>query len=221
MAAKTILSANQQKLLKILSNNKFVCDFFYLTGGTALSEFYLHHRFSEDLDFFNEQEFDPQAVFVILESVKKQAGIKKIAAEQSFNRNLFFIHLEGGDIIKTEFTFFPFTRMEIGKKIGNLQVDGLLDIAANKIFTIYQKPRVRDFIDLYFILKKERWTIGELVKKARIKFDWHIDPIQLGSRFLEAKELKDYPLMITKIEDDKWQQFFLDEARKLSKDIFK
>lgn len=221
MAAKTILSVKQRKLLKILSGNKFVCDFFYLTGGTALSEFYLHHRFSEDLDFFSEREFDPQDIFVILKSVQKQAGIKKIATEQSFNRNLFFIHLKDGDIIKTEFTFFPFVRIETGKKIGNLQVDGLLDIAANKIFTIYQKPRARDFIDLYFILEKEDWTIGELVKKARIKFDWHIDPIQLGSRFLEAKELKDYPRMITKISDDKWQNFFLDEAKKLGKDIFK
>jgi len=27
-----------------------------LSGGTALSEFYLHHRFSEDLDFFSEKE---------------------------------------------------------------------------------------------------------------------------------------------------------------------
>jgi predicted nucleotidyltransferase component of viral defense system len=25
---------------------------FYLTGGTALGRFYLNHRFSEDLDFF-------------------------------------------------------------------------------------------------------------------------------------------------------------------------
>ncbi|MFN7189323.1 MAG: nucleotidyl transferase AbiEii/AbiGii toxin family protein [Cyclobacteriaceae bacterium] len=25
---------------------------FYLTGGTALSRFLLHHRFSDDLDFF-------------------------------------------------------------------------------------------------------------------------------------------------------------------------
>jgi hypothetical protein len=25
---------------------------FYLTGGTALDRFYLHHRYSEDLDFF-------------------------------------------------------------------------------------------------------------------------------------------------------------------------
>src|SRR3989338_2214922 len=108
MAAKTILTANQQNLLKILSNNKFVCDFFYLTGGTALSEFYLNHRFSEDLDFFSEKEFDPQAIFVILKSIQAKIGIKKIAAEQSFNRNLFFLYLKDGDIVKIEFTFFPF-----------------------------------------------------------------------------------------------------------------
>ncbi len=31
---------------------------FYLAGGTALSEFYFHHRISEDLDFFTEEELD-------------------------------------------------------------------------------------------------------------------------------------------------------------------
>lgn len=32
---------------------------FYLTGGTALSRFYLHHRYSDDLDFFihNKEHF--------------------------------------------------------------------------------------------------------------------------------------------------------------------
>ncbi|MFH1233514.1 MAG: nucleotidyl transferase AbiEii/AbiGii toxin family protein [Patescibacteria group bacterium] len=29
-----------------------MCSNFYLTGGTALAEFYLHHRLSEDLIFF-------------------------------------------------------------------------------------------------------------------------------------------------------------------------
>lgn len=28
---------------------------FYLTGGTALSRFYLNHRYSDDLDFFVNQ----------------------------------------------------------------------------------------------------------------------------------------------------------------------
>ena len=29
---------------------------FFLTGGTALAEFYLHHRFSEDIDLFTLDE---------------------------------------------------------------------------------------------------------------------------------------------------------------------
>jgi predicted nucleotidyltransferase component of viral defense system len=33
---------------------------FYFGGGTALSVFYLQHRYSEDVDFFCEKEIDPQ-----------------------------------------------------------------------------------------------------------------------------------------------------------------
>jgi predicted nucleotidyltransferase component of viral defense system len=31
---------------------------FYLTGGTALSRFYLNHRYSDVLDFFAHQKAD-------------------------------------------------------------------------------------------------------------------------------------------------------------------
>ena len=31
---------------------------FYLTGGTALSRAYYHHRFSDDLDFFTHNDPD-------------------------------------------------------------------------------------------------------------------------------------------------------------------
>ena len=37
----TILSPNQRNFLEISSRNGFVTDNFYLTGGTALAEFYL------------------------------------------------------------------------------------------------------------------------------------------------------------------------------------
>ena len=84
MASKTILSKNQQKLLKIIGNNKNIRRYFYLTGGTALAEFYLHHRLSEDLDFFSEEEIDSQTVFSFLKSIQKSAGIEKIDAQQSF-----------------------------------------------------------------------------------------------------------------------------------------
>lgn len=219
MAIKTILSVNQQKLLKIIGNNKNICQYFYLTGGTALAEFYLHHRLSEDLDFFSEEEIDSQIVFAFLKSIQKSAEIKKIDAQQSFNRNLFFLHLQDGDIIKTEFTYFPFPRIEKKNKIGNLFVDSLLDIAVNKVFTIYQKPRSRDFIDLYLIVQTNKFEIIDLIKKAKIKFDWHIDPLQLASQFLQAKEVKDFPRMIEDIAPEVWQKFFEMEAKKLKDQI--
>lgn len=219
MAGKTILSANQRKLLNIISDDKAICSNFYLTGGTALAEFYLQHRYSEDLDFFSEKEFDPQAVFVFWKKIQKTAGIKEIDFQQSFNRNLFFLRLKDGDIIKTEFTFFPFPRIEKKNKIGQLPVDSLLDIAVNKLFTIYQKPRSRDFIDLFLILREERWAISDLIKKAKIKFDWHVDPLQLGAQFFQAKEVKDYPRMIVEIKPSEWREFFVMEAKKLKNNI--
>ena len=214
----TILSQNQTRILGMLSKEKSVYDHFYLTGGTALAEFYLEHRLSEDLDFFTEDMFEPQDISIILKKLQKKIDIRHIRSEQSFNRNLFFLELEN-DVIKTEFTYFPFPRIEKKKKIDDLFIDSLIDIAVNKVFTIYQKPRSRDFIDLYFILKKENWNIDDLVKNAQIKFDHYVDPIQLGSQFLKAKELKDYPKMITQIDDTIWQDFFVNEAKSLEKQI--
>ncbi len=218
--AQTILSRNQNKVLSAVSRDRKICRFFYLSGGTALAEFYLKHRFSEDLDFFSENEFDAQAISVFFKKNKIKLGIKKIDFEQSFNRNLFFIHLKN-DIIKTEFTYYPFPRINKSLKKDGLDIDSLLDIAVNKIFTIYQNPRSRDFIDLYFIIKKTGWTISELVKKAKIKFDFHIDPLQLGSQLILAESVKDYPIMKKKINNKVWQDYFISEAKKLESLVIK
>jgi len=218
MAQKRVLTDNQIKILDLIKQEDSICQNFYLSGGTALAEFYLQHRLSEDLDFFSEKEFDPQAIFVFFKKIQKEVGIKKIDVQQSFNRNLFFLNLSN-DIIKTEFTYYPFPVIEKGFSYGNLRVDSLLDIAVNKVFTIYQKPRARDFIDLYFICQLKGWDILDLVKKAKIKFDWHVDLLQLGSQFLKVKNVKDYPTMIKKIAHKDWQDFFIQEAKKFNKDV--
>ena len=216
----SILSDNQKRLLSLVSSEKNITDHFYLTGGTALAECYLGHRLSEDLDFFSENEFEPSDVSVFLKKIQKKARIVSIRYEQSFNRNLFFLELKD-DTVKTEFTYFPFPRIEMGEKISQLYVDSLIDISVNKLFTIYQKPKSRDFVDLYFILQKEKeWTVAELVKKAQIKFDHHIDLVQLGAQFVRAPELKDYPRMIKPLAPAITQAFFIEEAKKLSSEIF-
>lgn len=220
MNQPSILSDNQKRVLKLLSEEKSICANFYLTGGTALAEFYLHHRLSEDLDFFSEQEFDPQSISVVLKKIQTVAGIKKVEYQQSFNRNLFFLHTDA-EVIKTEFTYFPFPRIEQKQKIGELFVDSLLDIATNKIFTIYQNPRSRDFIDLYLILKSNpALALDTLAEKAQIKFDNYIDPLQLGAQYMKVMEVKDYPRMLEKLDEKIWQDFFIAAAKKLSGRVF-
>lgn len=221
---ENILSENQKNILSIISKDKTLCDNFYLTGGTALAEFYLKHRLSEDLDFFSENEFNPQSISVFFGKIKRCAKIKKVEFHQSFNRNLFFLDLTDGDKIKTEFTYFPFERIDKKKKMENLHIDSLLDIAVNKAFTIYQNPRSRDFIDLYFILKNppaggKNLSLDGLVKKAQIKFGNYIDPIQLGAQYMKAKEVKDFPKMLVDINENIWQDFFVLEAKKLSEKV--
>lgn len=120
----SILTQTQLRLLEIIGENAWLQKTFYLTGGTALAGFYLQHRYSEDLDFFSEQEFDAAEVPIFLKSRQADLGIVSIDIQQSLNRNLFFLHLKD-EIIKTEFTYFPFSRIEQGSAVMQIQIDSL------------------------------------------------------------------------------------------------
>jgi predicted nucleotidyltransferase component of viral defense system len=211
---KQILTKNQIAFLERLQKNKFFVKNFYLAGGTALAAFYLQHRYSEDLDFFSEAEIDVFQLDIFLKTLRKDLQITSISFENSFNRNIFFLSF-GKEVLKTEFTYFPFPRIQKGRKEYGIEIDSLEDIATNKLFTIYQRTQARDYIDLYFICREHGFSIDDLLKNAKAKFDWHIDPVQLGAQFLKATQAKDYPRMIKKLPDKEWHDFFIKEVKKL------
>lgn len=215
---KTILSSAQKQVLQILSEDTVFIKNFYLTGGTALSEFYLHHRLSEDLDFFSQDEIDKIWLNTISAKIAKKIKSTK-DIQESFNRNLVFFNL-GNQIIKTEFTYFPMPQINKPVVKNNIPIDSELDIATNKFFTIYQKPSARHFIDLFLLLSKNEYSWEQLKKLARIKFDTNIDPIQLGSQLIKAKDIADLPKMLIKLPDKKWREYFLQKAKELKTEIF-
>jgi len=213
-----ILTETQKKFLAILGRSNFVAGAFYLSGGTALAGFYIPYRYSEDLDFFSVNEIDLPSLSIFLKSKQKELKVTSVEYQQSFNRNLYFLTI-GDEILKMEFTYYPFPRIETGKKEFGIQIDSLLDIAVNKLFTIYQQSRARDYMDLYMICRETNWTISDLILKAKAKFDWHLDVLQLGTQFMKAGEAKDYPRIIKPLDDAEWQGFFKSEAKRLKTDI--
>lgn len=216
-----ILTSEQKQFLDIVAEQKFLRERFYFTGGTPLAAFYLHHRLSEDIDLFSEEEIHAPSLKVFMKKAQNRLGAHSVDYTNFLGLHSFQISFSKTNILKVDFNYYPFPRIEKGMKYKNISVDSILDIAVNKVQTIATKPRARDFIDIYFILKEYDYSFADLLKKARIKFDWHIDPLQLGSRLFLATEVRDYPRMIKKIDNEEWQNFFIKEAKKLKSEIIK
>ena len=217
-----ILTREQNEFLDLAGKSPHISKNFYFTGGTPLSAFYLKHRLSEDIDLFIEkEEVRIMSVRNFIRSIQPKLGVFKFDYRQFFGLHSFQLYFSKTNILKVDFNYYPFPRIEKGMKYKNVEVDSILDIAVNKVHTIAMKPRARDFIDIYFIIKEKRYGFNDLLKKAKIKFDWHIDPLQLGSRLFMAREVKDFPRMVKKIDHKEWQEFFVKEAKKLKSEVLK
>lgn len=221
MGQKTILKPIQRKFLDLVQAESYLIKRYYWTGGTVLSEVYLHHRNSEDIDLFTEKEE------VHLPSIKDFVGIsgaklgaKGISYTRFLGLHTFVFNFKSDSQLKIDFNYYPFPRIKKGHKWKGLEIDSIQDIAVNKLHTISTKARERDFVDLYFILKEESWNLRELIILAKTKFDWHIDPIQLGQTFTQVVALKDVPNMLVPFDRKEMENFFLTQSQELQTDIF-
>lgn len=131
-------------------------DRFYLSGGTCLSRFYYHHRYSEDLDFFYDGHQFPKEEFEItfreiINRISEQFKTELTVDGEYFKR--LFVYKK--DItLKIEFIFENFKTVGKRKKITEIYIDSKENIAANKLTTIYARKTAKDFLDLYFLLQE-------------------------------------------------------------------
>lgn len=219
---KTILTLFQQKVLAEFKKTS-LAQKFYLSGGTALAEFYLKHRKSEDLDFFTQEELDLDELKKFINLIAKKGRFQKVEFQHGFGLYTFFLTKARKELVnKIDFGQYPFGPIEKLKNFRGILVESLYDIGVNKAHTIAFRPRLRDFIDLYFIFQQEpEWAFQDLLQKSFEKFEMRADPLQIGQNLLEVRNLVDMPLMIKKINLEEVQKFFLKEAKKLGKQILK
>src|SRR5947209_4431075 len=79
---------------------------FYLTGGTALAAFYLHHRDSDDLDFFTDGEVPGTEVGGFLAG---GGGVTARSFPRLYHRRIFLLGVARAPL-KVEFSRYPFPR---------------------------------------------------------------------------------------------------------------
>ena len=164
-----VLTPYQEQFLDSFKESELAAN-FYFTGGTALSCFYLQHRYSDDLDFFGEEK-DVLDIRFIISFLKTLLFVRDFRYESIYDRRLFFLEISKHEHLKIEFCLYPFKRIDKTKKIDTLMIDSLEDIFVNKLAALTDRNEDKDLVDIYFILKEKGVDyIIRGLEKAKEKF---------------------------------------------------
>lgn len=125
---------------------------FRLTGGAALVEFYLHHRLTKDLDLFG----GPGADLDRAERALRDAALAAGAEVTTLQRFAEFRRLSiqrGSESTIVDLAIDRAPTVSPTRLLGNVVVDSLEEIAANKLCAVLGRAEPRDLVDLMLILR--------------------------------------------------------------------
>lgn len=115
-----------------------------LAGGTALA-LQIGHRKSIDLDFFGHIDYSIDELKMAMESVS--SDVQPINSTKTMR----FYVVEG---VKIDVVNYPYSWIDESVIEDGLTLAGIKDIAAMKLAAITNRGTKKDFIDLFFLLKK-------------------------------------------------------------------
>lgn len=204
----------QDKFLKEFFSESFASD-FYLTGGTALSRFYLNHRLSDDIDLFTQnQKIDLSHVNSLVLKILDKLNLKIINQVNTDTFLQYITHSKSGNTLKIDFIKEIPVHFGEFKMEGNIQVDSLENIGSNKVLTIFGRRDTKDFIDLYFILQKSKLKFDYLYNLATKK-DLGLSEFYLANSMHQIENLTIYPKMLVKLDKNKLVEFYKKLSEKL------
>ena len=170
-----VISPIQENILRLIGGIPGSSD-FYLTGGTALAHFYLQHRKSNDLDFFTSKE---EAIAPFSFSLEAALRENTIQTERTRGFHSFIELLASQGAQKTivqlaQDSPFRFKPTQTFSEFPGLNVDNLVDIASNKLLALFGRSTLRDFVDIYALIKRglfDKKTLTDMAKKKDPGFD--------------------------------------------------
>lgn len=207
----TLLTSQQRLILDEFKDAPFFSS-FYFTGGTALSEFYLNHRYSDDLDFFTLEDFNAFELGQVVTSWSKKHGFS-FASRQVEQVILYDFKFSADYSLKVDFATYPYHQVENPQDFLGIKVDSIKDIAVNKATTVGQRTNVKDFVDLYYL--SQQFSLYELLDLSNMKFRRDYDPILLACDFMKVEKFDFLPRMIKNLTLNELKHYFLDLAQKM------
>ena len=192
---------------------------FYLTGGTALSRGYLNHRYSDDLDFFvNDDPNFPLCAKKALDAIAN-AGFSINKENIISSPNFLRILVQSSDKTKLKIDFvndlpyrngIPCTRENLLGKIDSLE-----NILTNKLSALIGRNEIKDSVDIWAICHFSAFSWSDVIEKALHK-EAMVESGLLSLMLSNASQ-KDFE-NISWIKKPSWEDF-LRELETISSDI--
>ncbi len=192
-------------LLYALQEKEYLKHFF-LVGDTGLA-LMIGHRKSIDIDLFTARDFDTE---ILLEKLESDFNFSMDIIEKNTIKGY-------ADGVKVDFLAHKYPMINERLEIEDLRIASLDDISAMKVNSIANDgTRVKDFIDLYFLLSEHDYKVEKLLNNFQAKYTQRNAMHALKSlNYFEDVNLADWPELL-KNKELSWKEIrnCLDKACK-------
>jgi len=141
---------------------------FYLTGGTAASRGYLLHRFSDDLDYFvNDDDRFGLWVERIIQALDKEWKCEVLMKEERFARL---------NLVQSDFFLKIEMINDVPAHVGDVQnhsilgrLDSAENILANKVTALLDREEPKDLADIWGFCCQKNLSLHAAITNAQSK----------------------------------------------------
>jgi len=181
---------------------------FYLAGGTGLA-LQLGHRISVDFDLFWPKNI-PNELLSKVRRIYQDFEIKVVVNHPEQLTTT----IEG---INISFGKYPFPVISKFIEHQGIKIAPPLEIASMKAYALGRRATLKDYIDLYFVLKEKVNSLEKVIAFSEKKYGSEFDPRLFLEQLIYLKDVEEIEIEFLKervIMSD-IEKFFEGEVRKI------
>jgi hypothetical protein len=205
MQMPSLLTPLQHDFLKVFFESS-AAETFFLTGGTALAEYYLRHRYSEDVDLFTLDHDALDAIEREMPNLAARIGSTWSIRVKVTDFRTGLLNRPPEPALKIDLVRDAGPQFGERQRFDNVVVDSMLNIAVNKITAVFGRTAAKDFVDLYFLLQRG-FDLEQLMRMAKEK-DLGFTEFYFAGSLGQIQMVHSLPPMIHPLTLDELRAFY-------------
>ena len=201
-----VLSGNAWEIVRRMVGNGLL-EGWVLAGGTGLA-LQFGHRYSEDLDLFRPESFDPQLM------LDELAKLGRVAVQTRSSGTLHAVV----DGVRLSFLEAQADFLYPGTPYRGITIADPSDIAVMKLVAIGGRGGRKDFVDLFFLFR-DGITLDSTFKMLRRRFrgiDYNEYHLRKALVYFADAESEPMPSMIRNVSWGTIKKAIVEEVRRLT-----